>query len=220
MIRPLISIFSILFLFGCTTFSTSDIPDYEEPTKLKIPKEKRKDVTFSVSFMQEVAPVNEDIITNQQDLAEDIREAFKEAKLFRKVHYVSPSQASDYHYHFNAIMTGTDYQKQFVMGLLGGYTVAIFPIWFNYNLYISMHLIVNGEEVYSVTAPQKVKDLLWLPLFFTWPIFNHGVVGNHVENKAINYFISEIIENQLYAYENKESYVEKNYPKIDVNLKR
>ena len=220
MIRNFIGIFSVLFLFGCTTFSTSDIPSYKEPTKLKIPKEKRKDVTFSVSFMQEVAPVNEDIITNQQDLAEDIRDAFKEMKLFRKVHYVSPSQASDYHYHFNAIMTGTDYQKQFVMGLLGGYTVAIFPIWFNYNLDISMHLIVNGEEVYSVTAPQKVKDLLWLPLFFTWPIFNHGVVGNHVENKAINYFISEIIENQLYAYENKESYVEKIYPKIDVNLKR
>lgn len=220
MIRIFIGIFSALFLFGCTTFSTSDIPNYKEPTKLEIPKEKRKDVTFSVSFMQEVAPANEDIITNQQDLAEDIRDAFKEMKLFRKVHYVSPSQASNYHYHFNAIMTGTDYQKQFVMGLLGGYTLAIFPIWFNYNLDISMHLIVNGEEVYSVTAPQKVKDLLWLPLFFTWPIFNHGVVGNHVENKAINYFISEIIENQLYAYENKESYVEKIYPKIDVNLKR
>ena len=97
---------------------------------------------------------------------------------------------------------------------------SIETLWFNYNLDISMHLIVNGEEVYSVTAPQKVKDLLWLPLFFTWPIFNHGVVGNHVENKAIDYFISEIIENQLYAYENKESYVEKIYPKIDVNLKR
>ena len=85
MIRIFIGIFSALFLFGCTTFSTSDIPNYKEPTKLEIPKEKRKDVTFSVSFMQEVAPANEDIITNQQDLAEDIRDAFKEMKLFRKV---------------------------------------------------------------------------------------------------------------------------------------
>ena len=204
MIRIFIGIFSALFLFGCTTFSTSDIPNYKEPTKLEIPKEKRKDVTFSVSFMQEVAPANEDIITNQQDLAEDIRDAFKEMKLFRKIHYVSPSQASNYHYHFNAIMTGTNFQTQFASGLLWGYTLGIFPMWWNFNLDISMHLIVNGEEVYSVTAPQKVKDFWWIPLFFTWPIFNHAVVGNHVENKAIDYFISEIIENQLYAYDTKD----------------
>lgn len=193
----------ILFfiLSGCATISTSSIPEIPtRDTQIFIEKENRKDITFSVTYLQEVVTSGNSILTDEHDMAEEIRDTLKETKLFRKIHYVEPSKASDYHLHFNIMITGTHPQTQTATALIMGYTLFIFPIWFNYNVDISMSLIVKDKEVYSVTAPQKVKDVFWLPFVIAWPILNHGIVGNHIENKAMDYFVSEIIENKLYDY--------------------
>lgn len=204
-----------LFLTGCATISTSDIPDYPTHKKIEIPKYDRQDVTFSIDFMQEVTPVNENIIVNKQDIADKIKKSFRHSKLFRRVYYVSPEKASNYHYHFNVVMTGTSYSNQFGLILLSGYTLAIVPVWMNFNIDITMHLIVDDQEVYSVTAPQKVKDIIWLGLIAAWPVLNHATVGNHVENNAVNYFMSEIIKNILYEYEPLQKNSKSLYPSIN-----
>lgn len=204
-----------LFLTGCATIGTSDIPDYPAYKKTDIPKSDRQDVTFSVDFIQEVTSSHREIIVNQQDIADKIKQTFKQSKLFRRVYYVPPEKAGPYHYHFNVVMTGTDYSSQLGLLMLGGYTLTTVPVWMNFNVDITMHLIVDNQEVYSVTAPQKVKDIIWIGFIAAWPVLNHATIGNHVENNAIEYFISEIIQNKLYAYKPLQKNSKSLYPSIE-----
>ena len=190
----------IFYLSSCATFSINDIPDYKQYDKIDTPYLLSKDVTFSVHYLQDIFPTGGSAITNQEDFINDIRDAFKTSNLFHKVHYVPLEHASNYHYHFNILMTGTQFQEKMPISILWELTLGVIPMWWNYNLDISMHLFVDKQEVYSVTAPQRVKDVFWLPLFLALPILNHGTVGNHVENEAVDYFISEIIENRLYLH--------------------
>ena len=207
MIKKLYILFLMcLFFSGCASYSTHDIPDVDfDVSSVQIPKDERHDMTFSISFRQEVsAKENGEItLTNRQDYLDKVREYFKKSGLFRKVHYVSPDQAGDLHYHFDIMMTGTSPQTQWalVSPLMIPFVNLVWmccPYWFNYNVDIVMTVVKKGKIVYSVTAPQKVKDVFWIGFILAWPIYNRGIIGNNVENRSLDYFLKEIAINKLY----------------------
>ena len=95
------------FLFGCATYSTSDLPgtspNYDS---VHIAKKDRKNITFSVSFEQEGRDIGDEIIVNKEDFTNKIRKALKESKLFNHINLVEPNKASDFHLAFKIVMQG------------------------------------------------------------------------------------------------------------------
>lgn len=197
--KKIICLIGIIFLLsGCVSILSSEIPS-EEIKKANISKgHTKRDMTFSINYFQEGASLGQELIVNKKDIKEKIRETFKSTGLFKKIKYVDLTEASEYHYHFNVVVSGPNTTEQMGPALLSGYTLTIFPIYNDFGVDISMQLYVKGEEIYGVSAPQRVRDFVWLPFFFTWPFFNHATTGYYAEKNAINFFANEIITNKLY----------------------
>lgn len=187
----------ILLLSGCATISSGYIPMSDlEYSYLEITKEYRKDITFSLSYYSQVG--TEESASEHRKMVKAIREHLQKTKLFKKVHYVSFEDRSNYHYHFDMKSTGTPPKNQIATAMLAGYTLTLIPMWMNFNIDTTMFLYVNNKEVYSVTAPENIKDVYWLPFIVISPFFNHMTTGAYVRNKTLSYFMIQIINNQLY----------------------
>lgn len=186
----------ILGLFGCATISSSDIsgakPDYNA---VQIEKEKRKDITFSVSVHQQMS---DHVFLSTDSMAEKIKDVFKESKLFGKVHWVPKDEPSNHHYHFDIKVTGTDESNQMLAGTLSGLTLTLIPVFINYDIDITMFVTKKGKEVYSSAVPVSAHDVIWAPFLVLSPFLNHGTIGMSIKSSTMNHFMSEIIDNKLY----------------------
>ena len=186
----------ILFLNACATYSSGYIPNVDLKKNNIILNNDKKDITFSISYYSQVG--HEESASIQKKMMMSVRETFKNSQLFRKIHYVPFDNKGKYHYHFDMKLTGTPPNEQVAKGMLSGYTLMLFPMKMNFYVDTTMFLYVNGEEVYSVTSPEIVNDLYWLPMIVAVPFFNHSTVSTYVIDKNMDYFVSKIIENNLY----------------------
>lgn len=190
-------IFALMILTGCATISSGYIPNKNtNENEIIVLPDKRQNITFSMSFRSEVGESQS--TTLQKKMIDTIREKFRKSNLFKKVHYVSFENKSKYHYHFDMKLTGAAENEQIVTGYVSGMTLMLFPMWVNYYADTSMIFYVNGKEVYSVSSPEAIKDVFWLPLIVATPFLNYATVGDYIINKNINYFLDSIIENKLY----------------------
>ena len=201
MIKNIIFLFSMIFtLSGCASILSSEIPTNTEVQNINISSNfQKRDMTFSISYFQEGTSIGSDFIVSPKDIKDKIKKTFKATGLFRKIRYVDLKDASEYHYHFNVVVSGPNVSEQMLPAFLSGYTLTIIPIHNDFGVDISMQLYVKGEETYGISAPQRVRDLVWLPFFFTWPFLNHATTGHFAEKNAVNFFANEIIKNKLYA---------------------
>jgi|GEM_PF-6317689 len=181
---------------GCVSFRSGSLPEIPKE-EVKIKKHYRKrDVSFSVSYYQQVGA---DIIISEKKLKDTIKDAFQKSGLFNRIYSTPFSGKSKYHYHFDLKMTGTSYEDQQAKGLIAGYTFLAIPIWNNFYIDTTMYLFVDGKEVYSATTADRVTDLMWLPFAITWIFANHATMGSHIRKHSLKYFINEIKRNRLYA---------------------
>lgn len=187
---------ALVLTTGCMSFRSGSLPRISKED-IKVDKDyKKRDVSFSVSYYQQVG---DDIIISKKQLQKTIKESFKKSKLFNRVYSTTFSAKSDYHYHFDLKLTGTSYEDQQATGLVAGYLLLTIPVWMNFYLDTTMYLFVDGKEVYSVTTSDRVTDLIWLPLAVTWIFANHATMGAHIRKHSLKYFISEIKRKKLYA---------------------
>lgn len=139
------------------------------------------------------------MLMDDEDMVSLVRKHLVNSKQFGKVHYVSFEERSDCHYHFEVMITGKDMQDRLGLAMLSGLTITAVPIWYNYHMDFSMSYLVRKQEVFSVASPEEVTDFIWLPMVVASPFMNHGTITPYVESKAMDYFVSEIKNNNLNA---------------------
>lgn len=197
MYKFLIICFSALTA-GCATYTGGYMPYV--PSRVEIPnisQQKKRDVSFSISYYQQVG---DDIIISEKSIQKEIKTQFEDSHLFRSIYNIPLDNKTNYHYHFDIKLTGTSPADQQAMGLAAGYTLLVFPVWMNFYIDTTMYLFVDNREVFSSTVSEKVTDLVWLPLAWAWPFMNHGTVGSSLKKKILKYFTNEIVQNKLYEY--------------------
>lgn len=190
-------IFVLTFILaGCVTYTAGYTPKYSFKNNITIDKEQRKNITFSLSYNSQVGDELSSKI--QKSMIDEVKHVFGESHLFRRVHYYPFNPKNKYHYHFDIKLTGLNVGEQMGAGYLIGLTFAIIPAKLNYYMDITMFVFEDGKEIYSITAPEEVVDLYWLPLIIGSPFMNHYTTISRVTNRANNFFIQKIIENKLY----------------------
>ena len=195
--KKILVILIVLFITGCATIPAGYTPNKNlNDYNVKLDKKDRKDITFSISYYSQVS--DDETEKFYKMMMKSVKENFAKTKLFRRVHYVPFEQKGKYHYHFDMKLTGTPPNKQLATGLLSGYTLMLFPMSMEFYVDTTMFLYVNNKEVYSVSSPELVRDVYWLPFIILSPFLNHSTVGSSVINNNIEYFIGNIIENKLY----------------------
>ncbi len=195
--RIIITICIIIILNGCMTYSAGNIPDIRknlESTTLK--KENRKDITFSFSFYRETSEMSFSL--SEEKMVKTVKYIFDKSGLFNKVHYVPFEERSYHHLHFDVKMTATPIDTQSNLGLLSGSFLTLIPIWTNTYVDTTMFLYKGNTEVYSLTAAENFKDIIWLPFIIISPFLNHATVGSYVREKTFKYFLNAILEEKLY----------------------
>lgn len=95
-------------------------------------------------------------------------------------------------------MSGATPTEIFSASYISGSTLMSIPIWLTFNVDATMFVYHENKKVYSITTAERIIDLYWLPSIVLMPFFNHLTVINQVENKILNYFASEIINNKIY----------------------
>ncbi len=198
--RPIKKIFTticvILCINSCASFVNTNTPtasqDYES---VKIEKESKKDITFSVSIYTQTMTTIE---IEQTYVAKQIKQRLKDTKLFNKITWVSKENASSNHYHFDVKIVSANESDRTLMILLSTITFACIPTWITTYVDTSMFVIKNNTEVYSATAPATITDVVWLPFIIFSPVANHTTAKSSLFQQDIDYFINEIITNKLY----------------------
>ena len=178
------------------TYISGYTPDVNLINDIELKKEERKDITFSLSYNSEVGDeVSQQI---QKTMIDTVKNNFRESQLFNRIHYLPYNKNNKYHYHFDIKLSGPNIIQQEAAGLMAGMTLCLIPTKISYYVDITMFVFENGKEKYSITAPEEVSDVFWLPLIITSPFMNHYTSVSRVVNKSTNYFIQKIIENKLY----------------------
>lgn len=188
-------LFLVYMLTGCVAFVQGYIPNKKEDS-ITLDKEKRKDITFSISYDSQIGNELSDYI--HKTMVDDVKDTFGKSQLFRRVHYLPYSDKNKYHYHFDIKISGASPSEQSEKGALVGLTFGLIPISINYYADITMFVFENGEEVYSITAPEKISNVYWLPFIIASPFMNYYSAVPRVLNKSNRYFLQKIIENKLY----------------------
>ncbi len=185
-------IISFFLITGCMAHNT-----YYFPVNHQIKKEqvnlKKINATFSVSVLHEGIGAN---YAEERKIIEDIRKHFQKTGFFNSFSYAFFDEKSDYHFHFDIKVTGSDHNTS-GFAFLAGETLTVFPTTFHSNHDMTMSLYVDQKEVYSVTAPIHTRVIIWLPLIFLSPTAWNA--GKNVREKAIKYFIHEISDKKLYV---------------------
>lgn len=187
--------FLVYVLTGCAAYIHGYIPN-EKENSIMIDKEKRKDIAFSISYDSQIG--NELSGYIQKTMIDDIKDTFGKSQLFGRVHYLPYSDKNKYHYHFDIKLSGANPSEQSEKGTLIGLTLGLIPISINYYVDITMFVFENGKEVYSITAPEEVSNVYWLPLIIVSPFMNYYSAVPRVLNKSNRYFLQKIVENKLY----------------------
>lgn len=188
-------LFLVFVLTGCVAFVQGYIPNEKEDS-ITLDKEKRKDITFSISYDSQIGNELSEYI--HKTMIDDVKDTFRKSQLFRRVHYLPYSDKNKYHYHFDIKISGASPSEQSEKGALVGLTFGLIPISTNYYADITMFVFENGEEVYSITAPEEISNVYWLPFIIASPFMNYYSAVPKVLNKSNRYFLQKIIENKLY----------------------
>jgi hypothetical protein len=175
------------------TYSLGYVPSVEL-SEISVARSERKDITFSVSRYSE----KEYDIFGHNAMVEKVRDYLQGTQLFNRVHYVNFENKSDRHFHFNFVVTGTDFATEQALFMLSGFTLLVIPTWTTINIDSSMAVFVDKKEVYGVSAPEVVKDVLWLPFVVGAPFINHYTTEAHIKRKTMRYFVKNIEMENLY----------------------
>lgn len=188
----------VLLLSGCANFSVGNIPSVSVNTKnVKLKKEDKKDLTFSFSFYEGTSEFSSSL--GQEKMIKTVKDIFGQSGLFNKVHYISRknlNKREKFHIHFDVKTTATPLGTQ--AGLFAGSFLTIIPTWINIYADTTMYVFQGNKEIYSLTAAENIKEVIWLPLIVLSPFLNHATVGAYVRNKTFEYFLNAIIEEKLY----------------------
>ena len=186
----------IYFLTGCMTYTSGYTPRSNSSKNYPIlNREERKSITFSLSYNSQVGDELSERI--KKSMIDSVKEVFGKSGLYRRVHYLPFDTKNKYHYHFDIKVTGALPNEQAGAGMLIGLTFATIPSKLNYYLDITMFVFEDGKEIYSITAPEEVADIYWLPLIITSPFMNHYTALPDIIERTNQYFIQKIIENNL-----------------------
>lgn len=154
---------------------------------------KKQSATFSVSIYQEGAGDN---FAKEEEIRKEIRDEFQKTKLFNSFSYTFFNEKSDYHFHFDVKVTGSDKQDSMPLAFMSAYSLTIIPTSYHSNHDITMLLYIDQKEVYSITAPVHTRTIIWLPFILLSP--TAWSAGSNVRKNAINYFIQEVLDKKLY----------------------
>lgn len=192
-----IFLFLTFFVVGCATIPSGYISHSNvDVNNIKIDKKTRKDITFSVNVYSQVGNDVVDMLNTKMIKA--TKEHFSKTGLFKRIHGVSFKQKSKYHFHFDIKLTGTMQNEQMLRAYLCGMTMALIPVNFDYYLDTTMFIYIDGKEVYSITSPEKIQDIYWLPFIVLSPFLNYLTISDRIIENNMNYFINKIIEEKLY----------------------
>lgn len=185
---------ALLLLPGCISIPGGAGPDgsYEDLTAG--PAAPKRDITFSVDFSADLGPAN---WYGEEEIIFAIREQLAESGLFGKISYVNSHNASDYHYVFKVVHSGTDVNTRAALALCSGFSLTTIPIWHNYELNWTMSVQSHGKEVYSVSSQQTTTDIIWLPCIAGTLFMNHGTIGGGMKTRPLRYFVRQIREQHL-----------------------
>ncbi len=184
-------------LSGCATISSSNeeyvVPDYESIT---VAKKDKKDITFSVSYYTQAS---DDSFVGKEKITEKVRQELKESGLFGKVAMnANDDDMGKLHYHFEIKVQDADYGTQVALGTLAGLSLTLIPVWVGTDIDATMFVFKNSKEVHSTSISTKETDVVWAPLLVLSPFLNHWTVGSYNNDKIMNYFMNDIIDNKLY----------------------
>ena len=146
-------IFPFIFLSSCMTYSSGYIPTVKIDFKTtKNLAKNKKDVSFSTSYYQQVG---EDILVSDKKLQKSILNSFNKSGLFKRVYYTPLKEKSDYHYHFDVKITGTNPVSQPVHGLFASLCVRRYSLGETPNRRLNMRekLRISGYPVESAACP-------------------------------------------------------------------
>lgn len=191
----LLTLSGMLLCSGCLSVPTGYGPDgtYADLTAAS-PADVRRDITFSVDFTSDLGP---ETWFSEEEIIKAVRTQLTESGLFRKVSYVLPQNASDYHFAFKVSHTGTDVNARMGLGVLCGLTLTALPVWVNNELNWSLSVQSKGKEVYAASSQQGVTDIYWGPFIVASPFMNHLTLGGGMKKKPLRYFVREIRTNRL-----------------------
>lgn len=187
-----IMIILILCLNGCATYTSGNLYPVEAK-KVTLNPNERKNMTFSISYYSSTPQMGS--ILSEQNIVDKIKDTFKNAKIFNKIHFVPLEKKGDYHLHFNIKITGSNVLLAFYPTSFIAWSL---PTWADTYIDMTMFVIIDDEVIYSSTITERTKDVFWLPLIVFSPFLNHATVGAYIRDKAFKYFLNAIIEEKLY----------------------
>lgn len=194
--KKITSLFIIILLASCATIPYLYVnPVSPEYSSVNLTKDEKKDVTFSVAIYQQM---DEDMFLTQESVATKVRDTLVNSKIFNRVKWVSTQEMGPLHYHFSVKITGPSPEEKMATGFLSGLVLLMIPVWQTYNIDMTMFVLKEGKEVYSVSIPAQARDVIWLPLIISTPFLNHVTARETINNQNMDYFMNEIIETKLY----------------------
>lgn len=194
----ILSVFCVMvYLSGCASTVISDIPLSNNQNIVNIRDKDRKKITFSISYASDINEIYGKEVT--ENLKKKISKKLSESNLFKKVRYTeNPENFEKMHYHFNVVLSGSNTFQKELNTIVALSTMMIVPTAEYYGIDISMHVTKNNNEIYSISAPQRIKDVFWLPYIFLSPFKNHSTAKTKIEDNALDYFLDEIVRERLY----------------------
>jgi hypothetical protein len=129
---------------------------------------------------------------DKEDLVSEINNKLHDSGLYHRVNYKPISRKSDYHLHFQLVVSGTKENEAMGLGYLSGLTLTLIPVYLDYYSDMSVFLIEGSDETFSAAASEKIHQVLWLPLLVLAPYFNDYLTAGRVINNQTNYLISEL----------------------------
>ncbi len=182
-----------LLIQGCAVYGVGYTPkvspDFDQSSK------NNQDITFSVSYSQHVGDAGP---VTEERLVKKIKQAIKGTGAYRSARYTSIEGASKNHLHFEFHFSGAGYEESAAIGMLSGFTLMTIPMGVSYYSDMSVFVIQNGDEVFSLAAAEKINYVIWLPLIIATPFLNNYTAANGVLSKQANYLMSRVAERELY----------------------
>ncbi|MDT0619937.1 hypothetical protein RM531_15825 [Salinisphaera sp. P385] len=182
-----------IFAAGCATIPVGYVPDYDWKEAKQQEPNHSEDITYSVSFGYDIGRFD---AVSKADVVKMVREKLRETGWYQRIIYAPPDQRSDHHLHFRLMVTGTKYEQSQALAMLSGFTMMLIPVWADYYADMSLHKLNGNGESFSSSAPEKIVQVLWLPLIVAAPVANNYTASSWVLTNQIEYLLSELANNR------------------------
>ncbi len=181
-----------LLLQGCAVYGVGYTP--KASADFNVSNRSNSNITFSVSYSQHVGDAGP---VTKERLVKKVKQAIKDTGAYRSARYTSIEGASEHHLHFEFHFSGAGYEESAAIGMLSGLTLMTIPMGVSYYSDMSVFVIENGDEVFSLGAAEKINYVIWLPLIIATPFFNNYTAANGVLSKQASYLMSRVAQRNL-----------------------